>query len=118
MRYRVELFGLMTTPSLPAGVKVRVLDLSETGAFVERPKDELDDLQEDDWVMLTLAFPGVGKWTARSLVTRHGNSRLELKRPKAVHVTVVRDGFALEFDVLPDEALEQLRDFLELLDQR
>ena len=116
VRYRVELFGLLKAAA-PEGVKVRVLDLSENGAFIERV-DALDEVQEDDWVTLTLAFPGVGVWTARALVCRLGNSRLELKRPKASHVTVVRDGFGIEFDVLADDSLEQLRDFLELLDQR
>jgi hypothetical protein len=116
VRYRVELFGLLTLGS-PEGVKVRVLDLSETGAFLEQPELP-EDPQEGDAVTLALAFPGIGKWTAKGAITRLGRSRLELKRPKAAHVTVVREGFGIEFVALDDEALEQLRDFLELLDQR
>ncbi len=116
VRYRVELFGLLTFAT-PEGVKVRVLDLSETGAFVERPELP-EEPQEGDEVTLALAFPGIGRWTATARVTRLGNSRLELKRPKAEHVTVVRAGFGLEFVALGDDGLEQLRDFLELLDQR
>ena len=116
VRYRVELFGLLEVASSP-GVKVRLLELSENGAFIERTQ-EMDDLQEDDPVSVTLAFPGIGKWTARARICRLGNSRLELKRPKAAHVTVVRDGYGMRFETLTDEALEQLRDFLELLDQR
>lgn len=116
VRYRVELFGLLTIGAVE-GVKVRVLDLSETGAFVERP--ELDeDPQEGDLATLTLAFPGIGKWVSPARVCRLGSSRLELKRPKAAHVTVTREGFGMEFEDLGDDALEQLRDFLELLDQR
>lgn len=116
VRYRVELFGLLVLGTAD-GVKVRVLDLSETGAFVERPPLP-EDPQEGDQLTLTLAFPGIGKWIAQGVVCRLGTSRLELKRPKAAHVTVVRDGFGLEFRGLSDEGLEQLRDFLELLDQR
>lgn len=116
VRYRVELFGLLSAGD-GEGVKVRVLDLSESGAFVERPELP-EEPQEGDRVTLWLAFPGIGKWTTQGLVCRLGNSRLELKRPKAAHVTVVREGFGIEFIELGDEPLEQLRDFLELLDQR
>ncbi|GEM_PF-2360126 len=119
VRYRVELFGLLKLGDAE-GTKVRVLDLSETGAFIERPvlPEPDDEPQEGDAVTLTLAFPGIGKWRAKARVTRLGNSLLELKRPKAVHVTVMREGFGLEFEGLDDESLEQLRDFLELVDQR
>lgn len=116
VRYRVELFGLLVAGDSP-GVKVRVLDLSETGAFIERVEG-VDELQEGDPVKLTLAIPGVGQWSASARVGRLGKSRLELKRPTAAHVTVVRDGFGLEFQGLDGDSLEQLRDFLELLDQR
>ena len=116
VRYRVELFGLLAMG--PAdGVKVRVLDLSETGAFLERPELP-EEPQEGDEVTLTLAFPGIGKWIARGVVSRFGSSRLELKRPKAAHVTVVREGFGVEFQGMGEDELEQLRDFLELLDGR
>jgi hypothetical protein len=116
VRYRVELFGLMTF-GMPEGVKVRVLDLSETGAFIERPQLP-EDPQEGDGVTLSLAFPSIGKWTAAGKVTRLGNSRLELKRPKAAHVSVAREGFGIEFVDLEEDTLEQLREFLEMLDQR
>ena len=116
VRYRVELFGLLTVGD-GEGVKVRVLDLSETGAFVEQPELP-EDPQEGDLLSLTLAFPGIGKWTSPARVSRLGTSLLELKRPKAAHVTVMREGFGIEFVELNDDLLEQLRDFLELLDQR
>ena len=116
VRYRVELFGQL---SLGGGepVMVRVLDLSETGAFVERP-ERGDDCQEGDPLILHLDFPGVGKWSADSRVSRLGTSLLELKRTNAAHVTVSREGFGIEFLEMGDEELEQLRDFLELIDQR
>lgn len=116
VRYRVELFGLLTVGEAEP-VKVRVLDLSETGAFLERP-NLTEEAQEGDLVSLSLSFPGIGKWAAPARVSRLGTSLLELKRPNAAHVTVMREGFAIEFLELDDEALEQLRDFLELLDQR
>ena len=95
VRYRVELFGLLTVGEAE-GVKVRVLDLSETGAFVERPELP-DEPQEGDELMLSLAFPGIGKWTTPARVCRPGSSRLELKRPGVAHVTVSREGFGIEF---------------------
>ena len=116
VRYRVELFGLLSVGG-GSDVKVRVLDLSESGAFLERPPLE-EEAQEGDPVAITLGFPGIGKWTASGRVSRLGTSRLELKRPGAAHVTVAREGLGVEFDELGDDALEQLRDFLELLDQR
>lgn len=116
VRYRVELFGLLTV-NAGEEVKVRVLDLSETGAFVERPELP-DDPQEGDQLDFALAFPGVGKWNTLAQVCRLGHSRLELKRPRAAHVTVVREGFGIEFLRMDDDTLEQLRDFLEQLDQR
>lgn len=116
VRYRVDLFGLVCVGNNP-GDKVRVLDLSETGAFVERNLATVE-LQQGDTVQLILAFPGIGTWKTIAQVGRLGTSRLELKRPKATHVTVSREGFALEFVTLDDELLEQLRDFLELVDQR
>ncbi|MBS1150899.1 MAG: hypothetical protein H6Q89_2597 [Myxococcaceae bacterium] len=116
VRYRVELFGLLTAGAAEA-IKVRVLDLSETGAFLERP-ELADDLQEGDPVTLALSLPGIGMWTTGARVSRMGTSRLELKRPGAAHVTVTREGNGIEFVELGDEGLEQLRDFLELLDQR
>jgi hypothetical protein len=115
VRYRVELFGLLIRAGQPDGTKARFLDLSETGAFVERVP-ALDELQAGDAVAVTLAFPGSGEWTAKAAVCRLGTSRLELKRAKAAHVTVVREGFGLEFQELTDESLEQLREFLERLD--
>lgn len=120
VRYRVELFGLLELPGeLPEGLKVRVLDLSETGAFVEQPDFPADaEVVEGDQVGLTLAFPGIGKWSVLGTISRFGSSRLELKRPKAVHVTVTRPGFGIEFGELTDEALEQLRDFLDLVEER
>ena len=116
VRYRVELFGLLVVGA-DEGVKVRVLDLSETGAFVERPELP-EDPQEGDPLTLSLAFPGIGKWTAAAVACRPGTSRLEVKRPGVAHVTVIREGFEIEFVDLEDEALDQLRDYLELLDQR
>lgn len=120
VRYRLELFGLLSLPAeLPEGLKVRLLDLSEGGAFIEQPDLPADaEIQEGDPVELTLAFPGIGKWIVAGTVSRFGKSRLELKRPKAAHVTVMRAGFAIAFDALSDDALEQLRDFLELVEER
>ena len=103
VRYRCELFGLFGADAVER-VKVRVLDLSESGAFVESCP-ELPDLQEGDLGQLTLSLPGIGAWQAATRVSRYGKSRLEIKNPAVAHLTVVREGFGVEFDALPDDTL-------------
>ncbi len=100
-----------------AAVVVQMIDVSEKGVFIERAV-ELDELQVGDRARLRLPLPGSATWSAQVVVTRLGSSRRELKHPGVAHVTVVRDGFGLEFVELEDDSLEHLRDFLELLDQR
>jgi hypothetical protein len=51
-------------------------------------------------------------------VTRFGSSRRDLRHASVDHVTVGARGYAVEFDELPEDELERLRDFLELLDER
>ncbi len=116
VRYRVELFGLLRVGAARP-IKVRLLDLSEGGAFIEQPRQG-EEPQESDEVTLGLNFPDLGKWAAKARVCRLGSSRLELRREPAAHVTVIREGLGLEFVEIGDEALERLRSFLELLDQR
>jgi hypothetical protein len=98
-------------------LEVRVLDLSEAGAFIEETKG-LEELQVGDMLTLVLALPGGEAWRARAIVSRLGTSRREVKHPSVAHVTVSAPGFGVELLDTTDEALEQLRDYLELLDQR
>ncbi len=116
VRYRCSLRGDLVTVEGPI-VVVQMIDVSEKGVFIERAP-ELDDLQVGDHARLRLPLPGSATWSSEVVVTRLGTSRRELKHPGAAHVTVVRDGFGLEFLELEDDSLEHLRDFLELLDQR
>ncbi|MCU0701928.1 MAG: PilZ domain-containing protein [Myxococcaceae bacterium] len=115
VRYRCELFARLEAQGAP--VKVRVLELSETGAFVEEAPG-FDEAQVDDVGHLTLALPGGEPWTGRFRVARLGTSRRELKASGVEHVTVAAQGYGLEFAHDDDDELERLRDFLELLDLR
>jgi hypothetical protein len=98
-------------------LKVRVLDLSEAGAFVEEVAG-LEEVQVGDALTLTIALPGGDAWHSAAVVTRSGSSRRDLKHPSVAHVTVSAIGFGVEFEGMADDALEQLRDYLELLDER
>ncbi|MEW5740458.1 MAG: PilZ domain-containing protein [Myxococcota bacterium] len=116
VRYRCELFAqLETDQGVPA--KARLLEISEGGAFVEEAAG-LEDLQVGDGATLGLALPGGEPWMAHAKVSRHGTSRLDLRHGSVDHVTVLARGYALEFDEMPEDELERLRDFLELLDGR
>jgi hypothetical protein len=116
VRYRCELFAqLETDEGVPA--KTRVLEISESGAFVEEP-EELEGLQVGDGATLGIPLPGGEAWVAHARVVRWGTSRLDLRHGSVDHVTVSVRGYALEFDEIAEDELERLRDFLELLDGR
>jgi hypothetical protein len=116
VRHRCELVAKLEIEGLQP-LKVRLLDLSEAGAFVEETK-ALEEVQVGDRLTLTIALPGGDAWRAAAVVTRIGKSRRDLKHPSVAHVTVSATGFGVEFRELPEDGLEQLRDFLELLDER
>ncbi|MBL8954176.1 MAG: PilZ domain-containing protein [Myxococcaceae bacterium] len=116
VRHRCELVARLDARGRP-GLKVRVLDLSEAGAFIEEG-DGLEELQVGDSFQLTIALPGGAHWQASAVVSRLGTSRRDLKHPTVAHVTVSATGFGVEFAAMEDDALEQLRGFLELLDER
>ena len=116
VRHRCELVALFELDGA-APLKVRVLDLSEAGAFIEETKG-LEELQVGTQLKLTIALPGGDAWSSAGVVTRTGTSRRDLKHPSVAHVTVSASGFGVEFVGMADDALEQLRDYLELLDER
>lgn len=95
--------------------KVRVLDLSETGAFVDTGGL---DVQVGDRGVLMLALPGGGPWPAEVTVVRFGVGQRELRRPGLHHLTVSRHGVGVVFDRIPEDEVERLRGYLELLDER
>ena len=116
LRHRCELFALLAAaPQAPANV--RVLELSEVGAFVaEEPS--LRGLQVGDGAVLMLALPGGDPLEAHCVVSRFGTSRQEVKHASVDHLTLSAQGFAVEFDDLPEDEMERLRDYIELLDNR
>ncbi|MCA3011301.1 MAG: PilZ domain-containing protein [Myxococcaceae bacterium] len=113
VRFRCDLHGRLGGGAL----KVRVLELSERGAFVEEPP-ETAELQVGDEGRLTLSLPGGAPWTCRFRVVHLGTARRELNVAGLQHVTVSVRGFGVEFDHDDEDELERLRDFLELLELR
>ncbi|MBI3183094.1 MAG: PilZ domain-containing protein [Myxococcales bacterium] len=93
---------------------VRILDLSETGAFVET----VVELDYEEAGKLELALPGGEPWAASVSVVRLGTSHREVRHPRVENVTVARPGVGLQFVGMNEEDLERLRGFLELLDER
>jgi hypothetical protein len=115
VRYRCEMNALIDAGR--GEVKVCVLEMSESGAFVEEAAG-FEDQQIGDEGSLTLALPGGEPWTGFFRVTRHGFSRRELRNQRVEHVTVAAKGYGVEFVSVEDDELERLRDFLELLELR
>lgn len=98
-------------------VKTRVLELSETGGFLEEGPGLMDPQVGDEGTM-TLALPGGEPWIGHFRICRLGASRREVRVPRVDHVTVSAQGYGIEFVDLADDDLERLRDFLELLEER
>lgn len=117
VRYRCELYAHVEPDSGAEPARARVLELSESGAFVEEVAG-LEDLQVGDGAIIGLPLRGGEPWVTHMSVTRFGTSRLELRANGVDHVTVSARGFGVEFDELSDDELERIRDFLELLDGR
>lgn len=115
VRYRCELYARVHTETID--VKARVLELSESGAFIEETAG-FDEQQVEDEGVMTLALPGGEPWTGSFRVMRLGSSRREVRDPRAQHVTVSAAGYGVEFLQIDDDELERLRDFLELLELR
>lgn len=115
VRHRCDLLGRLDRQG-DDPVQVRVIDLSENGAFIEEAKG-LEDLQVGDEAELVIALPG-GFWTAGVLVTRIGTTRVDVTHPSVQHITIAATGYGLEFTEMPDDQLERLRSHLEHLDER
>jgi hypothetical protein len=116
VRHRCELVAkLQLEQGQP--LKVRVLELSEAGAFIEDTQGT-EDVQVSDEGHLTIALPGGSNWESDAIVTRIGSGRRDVKHPSVAHVTISAHGFGIEFTEMHDDSLEQLRGYLELLDER
>lgn len=117
VRYRCELSSQIELDQGGAPARARVLELSETGAFIEEVK-EIDDVQAGEGGVIGIPMPGGEPWVAHIRFTRAGHGRIDVRTPRAEHVSVAVRGYGVEFDQLEDEELERLRDFLDLLDNR
>jgi hypothetical protein len=95
----------------------RLLEISESGAFLEEPDAALD-LEGGERGVLGIPLPGGEPWVCEVVILRSGTSRRELRHPSVHHLTVLRRGYGLEFASLAEDELERLRGFLELLDSR
>lgn len=112
IRYRCDIQGRLER----GGTRhpVRILQLSEGGAFIETDVD----LQLEEKATLTIPLPGGDPWHAEVTVVRLGRSQRELRHPRVENFTVTRPGVGVTFDHVPDDEVERLRGFLELLDER
>jgi hypothetical protein len=115
VRHRCDLLGRLDRPG-DDPVQVRVIDLSENGAFIQEAPG-LEDIQVGDEAELVVALPG-GFWTAGVLVTRIGTTRVDVDHKTVQHITISATGFGLEFTEMPEDQLERLRACLEQLDER
>ena len=96
---------------------MRVLELSESSAFIEH-SDATMEVNVGDVADLMIALPGGDPWMVKVTVMRFGRSRRDVLHTHVDHVTVSALGFGLAFGGLPEDELERVRDYLELLDQR
>ncbi len=116
LRYRCELYGHFETQS-QGGCDVRVLELSESSAFIEHP-DATMEVNVGDEAKLLIALPGGDPWEVKVTVMRFGRSRKDVRHARVNHLTVSALGFGLAFGTMPEDDLERVRDYLELLDSR
>ena len=117
VRYRCEIMSQVELDSGGDASRARVLELSERGAFLEEVAG-IADVQTGEGGVIGIPLPGGDPWIAHIRFLRSGSGRLDVRTPKAEHLSVSVRGFGVEFDALHDDELERLRDFLELLDNR
>ena len=117
VRYRCEIASQVELDGGGAPTRARVLEISETGAFIEEVQ-AIDDVQTGDGGVIGIPLPGGEPWVAHIRFTRTGTGRIDVRTPRAEHVSVAVRGYGVEFDLLEDDELERLRDFLDLLDSR
>ena len=117
VRYRCDIQSQVELDAGGAPARPRVLELSETGAFIEEGPG-LAEVQCGDGGVIGIPLPGGEPWVAHIRFNRFGYGRVDVRTNKAEHVSVSVRGFGVEFDQLGDEDLERLRDFLELVDSR
>lgn len=117
VRYRCEIQSKVELDEDGVIGRARVLELSETGAFLEEGTT-LREVQVGDGAMIGIPLPGGEPWVTHVRFAHTGTGRVELKTPRAEHVSVSVRGFGVEFDQLDETELERLRDFLELIDTR
>lgn len=116
VRYRCEIASQLELDTGEAPVRARVLELSETGAFIEEVPGL--DVQSGDGAIIGIPLPGGDPWVSHVRFLRYGTGRVDVRTPRAEHVSVSVRGYGVEFDQMADDELERLRDFLDLLDTR
>jgi hypothetical protein len=117
VRYRCEIASQVELDDGSAPVRARVLELSENGAFIEEVPG-LAEVQSGEGAVIGIPLPGGDPWVSHVVFLRSGTGRVDVRTPRAEHVSVTVRGYGVEFDSIPDDELERLRDFLDLLDTR
>jgi hypothetical protein len=112
LRYRCDLPAeLVVSDEAPS--TGRIIDLSETGAFLETRAD----LQFGDQVVLRAVLPDGEPWEVTVRVSRLGSSQREIHHPRVENVTVARLGAGVRFEKLEGPAHRRLMLLLDRLDE-
>jgi hypothetical protein len=117
VRYRCELQSQLELDSTGELVQARVVEISETGGFVEEVPGLLD-VQPGESATIAVPLPGGEPWVARITFLRNGLGRLELRNPRVENLTLQVRGYGVTFDKMGAADRDRLLDFLDLLDSR
>lgn len=117
VRYRCELQSQLELDSSGELVQARVVEISETGGFVEEVPGLLD-VQPGEGATIAVPLPGGEPWVARVTFLRNGLGRLELRNARVENLTLQVRGYGITFDKVGAADRERLLDFLDLLDSR
>lgn len=117
VRYRCELQSQLELDSSGELVQARVVEISETGGFVEEVPGLLD-VQPGEGATIAVPLPGGDPWVARITFLRNGLGRLELRNARVENLTLQVRGYGITFDKVGAADRERLLDFLDLLDSR
>ena len=91
VRYRCEIASQIELDSGGDPTRARVLEISETGAFIEEVK-AINDVQTGDGGVIGIPLPGGEPWVAHIRFTSAGTGRIDVRTPRAEHMSVAVRG--------------------------
>src|SRR3954466_16292290 len=96
VRYRCEISSQIELDIGGDPARARVLEISETGAFIEEVQ-AIDDVQPGRGGVIGIPRPGGDPWIAHIRFTWAGHGRVDVRTPRAEHVSVAVRGYGVEF---------------------